>query len=58
MHGLVVPLAPAGLHIHGHEAVGKERVAGPVANPLCQPIAYRAGFNANQQLEFTLTVGA
>jgi hypothetical protein len=34
------------------------RLAGSAANPLCQPIAYRAAFNAHQQLEFTLTVGA
>jgi hypothetical protein len=34
------------------------RLAGPAANPLCQPMAFRAGFNGNQQLEFTLTVGA
>lgn len=34
------------------------RLAGPGTNALCQPIAFRAGFDANQQLEFTLSVGA
>jgi hypothetical protein len=34
------------------------RLADPAANPLCQPMAFRAAFNAQEQLEFTLTVGA
>ena len=34
------------------------KFAGPAANPLCQPIAFRAAFNGHEQLEFTLTVGA